>query len=45
MSEPIEILAGAPAPAGHTCGCGGHDDAVPVLDVRTIPPAGYNPRT
>jgi uncharacterized protein (DUF2249 family) len=31
---------GAPAAAGHSCGCGGHDDAdVPVLDVRTVPHA------
>ena len=39
MSEPIEILPSAPAPAGSSCGCGGHDDATPVLDVRTIPHA------
>lgn len=39
MSEPIQILPGVPAPADGGCGCGGHDDAVPVLDVRTIPHA------
>ncbi len=44
MSEPIEILSTAPAPAeaggcGGTCACGGHDEDVPVLDVRTIPHA------
>lgn len=38
MSEPIQILSGAPAPDGG-CGCGGHDDSTPVLDVRTIPHA------
>ena len=25
--------------SGHTCGCGGHDEAEPVLDVRSIPHA------
>ncbi|TQL04279.1 DUF2249 domain-containing protein [Cellulomonas sp. SLBN-39] len=39
MNQPVEILPAAPAPAGHTCGCGGHDEADPVLDVRTIPHA------
>ncbi|WP_163276049.1 DUF2249 domain-containing protein [Cellulomonas iranensis] len=39
MSQPVEILPTAPEPAGHTCGCGGHDEADPVLDVRTIPHA------
>ncbi|NKY40496.1 DUF2249 domain-containing protein [Cellulomonas septica] len=40
-AENVEILTTAPVaePAGHTCGCGGHDDADPVLDVRTIPHA------
>lgn len=27
------------ATGGHTCACGGHDDPVPVLDVREIPHA------
>ncbi|MDC7120117.1 DUF2249 domain-containing protein [Cellulomonas fimi] len=39
-AENVEILTTAPVtaePAGHTCGCGGHDEADPVLDVRTIP--------
>ncbi len=39
MSQPVEILPAAPEPAGHTCGCGGHDEADPVLDVRAIPHA------
>ena len=41
MNQPVEILPTAPQPAGsgHTCGCGGHDDADPVLDVRAIPHA------
>lgn len=40
-AEPVEILTAAPhaEPAAHTCGCGGHDEADPVLDVRTIPHA------
>ncbi|GCD21921.1 DUF2249 domain-containing protein [Cellulomonas algicola] len=40
-AENVEILTTAPVaePAGHTCGCGGHDEADPVLDVRTIPHA------
>jgi uncharacterized protein (DUF2249 family) len=40
-AENVEILTAAPVaePAGHTCGCGGHDEADPVLDVRTIPHA------
>ena len=35
-AENVEILTTAPVaePAGHTCGCGGHDEADPVLDVR-----------
>lgn len=42
MNQPVEILPTAPQPAepaGHACGCGGHDDADPVLDVRQIPHA------
>lgn len=45
MSEPVEILKSAPAdavgtaPSGGSCGCGGHDEDVPVLDVRDIPHA------
>ncbi|GAA4624935.1 DUF2249 domain-containing protein [Cellulomonas oligotrophica] len=39
MNQPVEILPAAPEPAGRTCGCGGHDEADPVLDVRTIPHA------
>ncbi|MBE7700296.1 DUF2249 domain-containing protein [Oerskovia sp. Sa1BUA8] len=33
--------AAAPAAAGHSCGCGGHDDAgnLPVLDARAVPHA------
>jgi len=37
MSQPVEILPTAPEPSG--CGCGGHDESDPVLDVRVIPPA------
>ncbi|MFE4464667.1 DUF2249 domain-containing protein [Oerskovia sp. NPDC056781] len=31
----------APTPGGHSCGCGGHDDAgnLPVLDARAVPHA------
>nr|WP_235535507.1 DUF2249 domain-containing protein [Oerskovia sp. Root918] len=35
-------MGDAPAePAGHSCGCGGHDDAgnLPVLDARAVPHA------
>ncbi len=45
MSEPVEILSSAPAdavgtaPSGGSCGCGGHDEDMPVLDVRDIPHA------
>ncbi len=40
MTENVDILAAAPAPApAHSCGCGGHDEAEPALDVRTIPHA------
>ncbi|HWJ84459.1 MAG TPA: DUF2249 domain-containing protein [Cellulomonas sp.] len=40
MSQPIEILPSAPEPEpAHACGCGGHDEADPVLDVRNIPHA------
>lgn len=35
----IQTTAPADAPAGHSCGCGGHDEADPVLDVRPIPHA------
>ncbi|MBO3085656.1 DUF2249 domain-containing protein [Cellulomonas fengjieae] len=38
-AEPIDILTTTPQPAAHTCGCGGKDEAEPVLDVRTIPHA------
>lgn len=39
MSEPIQIQPHAPE-AGHGgCGCGGHDEESPVLDVRAIPHA------
>lgn len=37
MNQPIEILPAAPATSG--CGCGGHDEEAPVLDVRAIPHA------
>jgi uncharacterized protein (DUF2249 family) len=39
MTQPVEIHAHAPEPAPHACGCGGHDEADPVLDVRPIPHA------
>ncbi|WP_282944885.1 DUF2249 domain-containing protein [Cellulomonas endometrii] len=39
MTEPVEILRHAPEPEARTCGCGGHDEADPVLDVRAIPHA------
>jgi uncharacterized protein (DUF2249 family) len=41
VNQPVEILPTAPAaePAAHACGCGGHDEVDPVLDVRTIPHA------
>jgi uncharacterized protein (DUF2249 family) len=39
MTQPVEIHAHAPEPEPHTCGCGGHDEADPVLDVRSIPHA------
>ena len=38
-AEHIEILPTAPQPTDHACGCGGHDEADPVLDVRPIPHA------
>ena len=38
MTEPIDILSPPPARAAG-CGCGAHDEGVPVLDVRTIPHA------
>ncbi|MDO8106707.1 DUF2249 domain-containing protein [Isoptericola sp. b441] len=37
MSQPVQIQT--TAPEHHTCGCGGHDEADPVLDVRAIPHA------
>ena len=37
-AEDIEILPTAPE-STHSCGCGGHDEADPVLDVRPIPHA------
>ena len=36
MSQPVEILPSAPETG---CGCGGHDEPDPVLDVRAIPHA------
>ena len=39
MTQPIEILSTPPAPRSGGCGCGGHDEAAPVLDVRAIPHA------
>jgi len=39
MIEPVQIRSQAPEPAGSSCGCGGHDEADPVLDVRAIPHA------
>ncbi len=39
MNQPVEILPTAPTPSAGGCGCGGHDDGAPVLDVRTIPHA------
>ncbi|MFF2623131.1 DUF2249 domain-containing protein [Oerskovia jenensis] len=39
---PARAEGAAPAePAGHSCGCGGHDDAgnLPVLDARSVPHA------
>ncbi|WP_051640299.1 DUF2249 domain-containing protein [Cellulomonas sp. URHE0023] len=39
-AEHVEILPTAPQPTeAHSCGCGGHDEADPVLDVRPIPHA------
>ena len=39
MNQPVEILPTVPGPRSGGCGCGGHDDPDPVLDVRTIPHA------
>lgn len=46
MTEPVQIHRHAPeqpaaptAPAASACGCHDHDDAAPVLDVRSIPHA------
>ncbi len=36
MSEPVQIVTPS---STHSCGCGGHDDDIPVLDVRPIPHA------
>ncbi|RXR26351.1 DUF2249 domain-containing protein [Oerskovia turbata] len=38
---PAADTPAAPAPGGHSCGCGGHDDAgnLPVLDARAVPHA------
>lgn len=36
MSQSVEILPTAPETG---CGCGGHDEPAPVLDVRAIPHA------
>jgi len=39
-AEHIEILPTQPQPTtDHACGCGGHDETDPVLDVRQIPHA------
>lgn len=38
MTQPVQIQPTAPEPSDG-CGCGGHDAADPVLDVRTIPHA------
>ena len=37
--QPVEILTGAAPAPDHACGCGGHDEPEPVLDVRPIPHA------
>lgn len=39
MNQPVEILPTVPGPRSGGCGCGGHDDPDPVLDVRAIPHA------
>ena len=39
MNQPGEILPTVPGPRSGGCGCGGHDDPDPGLDVRTIPHA------
>ena len=43
MNQPVEIQPTAPLPSepqpSGGCGCGGHDEPEPVLDVRTIPHA------
>lgn len=36
MKEPVQVVTPS---STHTCSCGGHDDATPVLDVRPIPHA------
>lgn len=35
----VSASASAPVPAHGSCGCGGHDEALPELDVRAIPHA------
>lgn len=35
MSESLQVVSDTHG----SCGCGGHDDGVPVLDVRAIPHA------
>lgn len=39
MTQPVEISSTAPQQTHGGCGCGGHDEQTPVLDVRTIPHA------
>lgn len=39
MSQPIQLTQTGSTPKASGCGCGGHDDSIPVLDVRTIPHA------
>lgn len=39
MSQPVEIMPTAPEVRTGGCGCGGHEETAPVLDVRTIPHA------
>ncbi|MDQ7991109.1 MAG: DUF2249 domain-containing protein [Propionicimonas sp.] len=38
MNQPVQVVQQASTGSGG-CGCGGHDDQVPALDVRTIPHA------
>ncbi|HWS57350.1 MAG TPA: DUF2249 domain-containing protein [Actinotalea sp.] len=39
MNQRVQILPTAPETRSGGCGCGGHDEHDPVLDVRTIPHA------